>query len=333
MQVNVRYFFRYPKPGFFSIEELFGVISNSLPFTISHDKIFVSSKGASIVSILKNIVNARLMQSEVNHITGDINYITLGMKPNRTMLTIHDIESLVRPSKIKNWLIHLFWLQLPVKQAKFITVISEASRNKLLDKVTVDPSKVIIIYNPVSPYFKYTPANFNTALPRILHLGTKENKNLDRLIQSLTNISCHLRIIGKLKEHQFELLNKYKIDYSSDINLTFEDIIKEYQLADFVSFVSLYEGFGMPIIEAQATGRPVLTSNCSSMPEVAGEGALLVDPTSVEEIRAGILRLIIDEALRNSLIQKGLENVKRFDAKAIAAQYAALYRKIAEENA
>ena len=98
-----------------------------------------------------------------------------------------------------------------------------------------------------------------------------------------------------------------------------------------ISFCSLLEGFGLPILEAQATGRPVITSNLSSMPEVAGNGALLVDPYDVNAIRKGILRIIQDGALRENLIVKGLENVKRFSPQKVADAYVELYRLIAEK--
>ena len=87
--------------------------------------------------------------------------------------------------------------------------------------------------------------------------------------------------------------------------------------------------FGMPILEAQATGRPVLTSNCASMPDVAGGGALLVDPTSVASIRAGLQRLLCDPACRQELIERGQANVRRFSATAIARQYLQIYQSLA----
>ena len=95
--------------------------------------------------------------------------------------------------------------------------------------------------------------------------------------------------------------------------------------ADILAFVSTYEGFGLPIIEAQAIGRVVITSNLASMPEVAGKGALFVNPFSVEEIREGIVSLIENEHDRATLIKRGLENVKRFDKEKIANQYQEIY--------
>ena len=102
----------------------------------------------------------------------------------------------------------------------------------------------------------------------------------------------------------------------------------QYQLADIIVLPSTYEGFGMPILEAQAVGRPVLTSNISSMPEVAGDAACLVNPYDVNEIRAGINKIISDDNYRESLIQKGFENIKRYNPERIATDYYELYQRV-----
>jgi glycosyltransferase involved in cell wall biosynthesis len=92
-----------------------------------------------------------------------------------------------------------------------------------------------------------------------------------------------------------------------------EDLPKVYKGALAVAFVSLYEGFGLPIIEGMASGVPVLTSNVSAMPEVAGDAAMIVDPSSVSEITRGLELLVTDPVLRNELVHRGLERVIRFD--------------------
>jgi len=111
--------------------------------------------------------------------------------------------------------------------------------------------------------------------------------------------------------------------------LTDEELVQAYQRCDMVVFASLYEGFGLPILEAQAMGRPVITSNFGAMKEAAGEGALLVDPYSVEAIREAILRVKNEPGLREELVRKGRENVERFRPEAVARQYAEIYRSLA----
>ncbi|MDX1406931.1 MAG: glycosyltransferase, partial [Saprospiraceae bacterium] len=104
-------------------------------------------------------------------------------------------------------------------------------------------------------------------------------------------------------------------------------IAEKYRTCDIVTFVSTYEGFGLPILEGQASGRAVLTSNLSPMKEVAGQGACLVDPTDVQAIGDGIRKIIGDRTYRETLIAQGLENVSRYDVSVMARGYIDLYRK------
>ena len=106
-----------------------------------------------------------------------------------------------------------------------------------------------------------------------------------------------------------------------------------YHQCNMLSFISTHEGFGMPIIEAQATGRPVVTSNLSSMPEVAGKGALLVNPYDINDIKLKILSIMKNDSLRDNLIELGFENVKRFKKEVIAEQYLNLYHEILNASA
>jgi glycosyltransferase involved in cell wall biosynthesis len=95
-----------------------------------------------------------------------------------------------------------------------------------------------------------------------------------------------------------------------------------------VLFASTYEGFGMPIVEANTVGRPVITSNLLSMPEVAGDAALIVNPYNVDEIRNGIIKIIEDDEYRNQLINNGFRNAERFSLRNISEEYLKLYNKM-----
>lgn len=120
-------------------------------------------------------------------------------------------------------------------------------------------------------------------------------------------------------------LQLYGIDYEQVSNLTDEEILQEYVNCDYVNFPSLYEGFGMPIIEGQSIGRPVLTSNISPMVDVANGSAVIVDPTKPEDIRRGYeeMKGRVDE-----LVAKGYENVKRFALDRITKQFFDVYKQV-----
>src|SRR5690606_1333289 len=140
-------------------------------------------------------------------------------------------------------------------------------------------------------------------------------------------ISCHLRIIGKPSHEQITFLQENAVDYSSVSSISAKQVANEYRNADIVIFASTYEGFGLPILEAQATGRPLVTSNISPMNCVAGNEAVLVDPFDVNSIRSGVVRLIENTAFRNQVVKAGLHNVERYRPNLIAQQYISLYQE------
>lgn len=320
-------YFRKKLPQFNSMEEVFCRILPIIKKSLNVQSIEMPCSGASTISIFKNLKLAFNGNKRLVHITGHDNYLAL-VTGRKTILTIHDIGSSFNGNLLRDWLLRLFWYKIPALLVSRITVISKSSASEVIKMLPFARNKICIIHNPLSTKLVFSHKPFQQKKPTILHLGTKPNKNLERTIEALSEISCHFVIIGKLTSTQQELLNRYKIEYTNEFNLPFERIIEHYQQCDLVSFVSTYEGFGMPIIEAQAVGRPVITSLISSMPEVAGDSAHLVDPFDVGSIRQGILKIIEDVNYREELIEKGLINIQRFQPEIIAQQYIDIYKEI-----
>jgi len=209
-----------------------------------------------------------------------------------------------------------------------VTVISDSTKRELLRYVNIKESKIRVIPDCVFPVFQKDPKLWNTDKPVILQVGITKNKNIPRVAKALEGLCCHLRITGRLEGENLLALENNNIDYSSVAGISDEEMAREYRNADMLIFASTSEGFGLPIIEAQATGRPVVTSNISSMPEVAGDAACFVDPYDVAGIRMGILRIIEDRIYREKLVEMGFKNAERFRPEQIAGQYVEVYQSL-----
>ncbi|WP_299099291.1 glycosyltransferase family 1 protein [uncultured Alistipes sp.] len=263
------------------------------------------------------------------HITGDIQYCAILMDPARTILTIHDLVILhsTQASWFLKKIVYWMWYYVPLKRMRYITCISEATRRDLISFFPWAAHKISVIGNSVEDEFFAVPV-ISHSRKRILHIGTRDNKNLSRVIDAMVGIDAELRIIGKLSPEQQQQLLESPITYSNAYYLSNEEMLKEYEDCDIVSFPSLFEGFGMPIIEAQAAKKPVLTSNIEPMVTVAGRGALLVDPFDVMAIHDGFKVLINNSELRQNLVAEGIKNVMHYTSSYVYRQYMALYQSV-----
>lgn len=327
--MKIIFFYRNIKSGF-SIHKVFNTIVDG--FKNEKDtiiKLEVPFYRASLKSIIKNLffIYKNRLKEGVNHITGDIHYGIFPLIGCKSVLTIHDLvllQNTINP--YKKQVLFLFWYYLPVKLATEVVCISQATKEDLLKYVKRNDIKVIS--NPVDPMFNFIEKEFNIKKPVILHIGSGWNKNLSAVILALKGIECHLRIIGKINEKQLQLLKEYHINYSNGFKLTDLEILDEYKNCDIVSFPSIFEGFGMPIIEGQATGRVVLTSNISPMKGIGGKAVQLVNPKDVLSIREGFLKIIKDKNHRDCLIKEGIENTKKFKSEAIVKEYMEVYKQL-----
>jgi len=327
-KIRLTFFQRRPQHASFSIERLFADVRRSLSEDIDAKVAVSRFPSRGLWRRVYNAIEAVFRQGDVNHITGDVHFLALLLRKRRTLLTICDLVSVHRLRGLRRAVFFFFWYWLPVRRVALISVISESTKEDLLQHVNVEPGKVRVIYCPVSDDFKPAPKKFNAAKPVILQFNTGKHKNLERVAEAVKGVPCSLRIVGRLDDEQTAALQRSGVEYSVVSNISNDDVVEEYRGCDVLVLASTFEGFGLPIVEAQATGRPVVTSNILSMPEVAGDAACLVDPFDTSSIRQGVLKVIGDSSYREELIQRGLENVKRFRAEKIAAQYAELYREL-----
>ena len=325
---KVIHFLRKPNQIAFSIENVFQTIRSELPEDIDVQVHKCNHPSRGIWRRVFEAIRAAWNQGDINHVTGDVHFLTYFMRRRRTILTIHDCVSLERLSGIKYWTLWFFWYWLPSRRSAAITVISDSTKKELQKHLRSANYRIEVIPNCVSPDFQFVPKPFAADCPRILQVGTTKNKNIERVASALRGISCKLVIIGRLSSEQIDCLEKNEISYENHVGISQSEMVKQYALADVVMFASLYEGFGLPIIEANATGRPVIASNLYSMPDVGGNAAYYIDPFSVESIRNAVINIFGDSQHRSMLIENGLSNAKRFSAKSIARLYADLYRSL-----
>src|ERR1035437_1066439 len=307
---------------FWSLEELFSNITRAFPEWVKSTVATAPRGEANLGSLVANLLWLRsLKDCDLIHQTGDIHYAILGVWRRPVVLTIMDLRFIEEACGIKRFLFWWLWLYLPCLRANQVTVISEFTKARLLALCRVNSRKVRVIPCCVAPEFTAMPKPWPAGKPQLLQVGTTDNKNLSRVVEACAGLPIQLSILGKLTASQREQLDRLGVDYKVFCDLPKDQVLALYAASDLVVFVSTYEDFGMPILEAQAVGRPVLTSDLSPMREVAGGGALLVNPLSLEDIRSGLLRLMGDAGLREEMVSAGFRNVRHYSAAAVARQY------------
>jgi len=263
----------------------------------------------------------------------------------------HDLGYFIKSSgyyPLKDTLYRKIFMNYSLRNADRIIAVSKNTKSEILNYFSIPQKKIEIIYEGVEKRYKKknNPSfldkirqKYNLNRTFIFYSGSiSPRKNLFRLIKAFEKIqektNCELVIAGNKmwnNKKEMEIIRK-----NSKIKILGfvpeEDLVALYNLAEVYVYPSLYEGFGLPILEAQACGCPVITSNVSSMPEVAGKGAVLVNPHSVNEIADAMEKVLKDKKLRDKLIKEGYKNVKRFSWEKCARETLKLCEEVYNEK-
>lgn len=273
----------------------------------------------------------------------------------KTVITVHDlgVEYLPFKHQLKQLLYLKFMTRYQLKSATRIIAVSKATKKDLTEKIGLPAEKIRVIYEGVDEsLFKQSKSNIKNSTfnkfdiesnKYFLHIGTiQPRKNLERVIEAFNlfldfnkrkeNERFKLVLAGGKGWDSEDIFNlPKKLGISSQVIFTgrIEDnnLSGLYRQASGLIFPSLFEGFGLPILEAFACSCPVLTSNTSSMPEIAGDAAILVDPKSTKEIMEGMIKLSEDQSLRKKLIEKGQNRLKLFSWEKTAKETLELFEQ------
>jgi glycosyltransferase involved in cell wall biosynthesis len=253
---------------------------------------------------------------------------------------IHDISWKHFPDAIskKFYLWYKFLIPKISKTSKFIFTVSNFSKKDISKGLNVDINKFEIVYNAISEKFKFLNISREKIILSVASL--QPYKNLEGLIKAfifLKNknkfLDYKLVLVGGYNKNVFAKTNLFELSKNRDDivftgYLSDEKLVEYYNKASLFVFPSFFEGFGIPPLEAMASGCPCVVSNVASLPEVCGDSAYYVNPYDIEDIARGIETVLSDEKLREDLIKKGFENIKRFSWEESAKKIVQIMREI-----
>ncbi|MBN1260595.1 MAG: glycosyltransferase family 4 protein, partial [Anaerolineae bacterium] len=272
-----------------------------------------------------------------------------GGGPAKTVVTVHDVFAWSYPgvSTLADTVIYRYWLPYVLPRVDAVITVSEVSKADIVKHLRISPNNVRVVYEGVSDH--YQPASaIEVAVARthhnlperyLLFVGSVEKrKNLHGLLEACSRLwrageSRPLVVVGARRWKFSEILDTIeRLDLHDHVRFTGfvpeADLPALYSGADLFVFPSLYEGFGLPPLEAMACGTPVVCSNAASLPEVVGDAAITVDPHDTEALADAIRRVLDDPALQETLRAKGLARAKQFTWEKAARETLAVYRKV-----
>jgi len=279
-------------------------------------------------------------------------YVIPPVSPCPTVVMIHDISYEFFPEFFHPLSRKRMQLLIPysARKSSHVLTVSEYSKQQIIKKYGIPEDKITVTYNGVSDNFRIINdqgyidtilQRFSLTKPFILAVGNLQpRKNIERLVRVYANlkkldkIEQDLVLVGKVdyKGHKiFDIIKDNNVEKFVKITgyVNDEELVALYNKADIFVYPSLYEGFGLPLIESMACGTPVITSNVSSLPEVAGEAALYIDPESDDDLEDQLLKLSANNDLKKLLVDKGIDQVKKFSWKKAAQDTTNIFEKIA----
>jgi glycosyltransferase involved in cell wall biosynthesis len=279
-------------------------------------------------------------------------YVLSPLTPCRSVVTIHDCIHLRFPQYLPSKLGYAYArsaLWVAAHRSARVLTVSEASKRDILDYFRVPESKITVIHNAIDERFNEEPAadevtrvqeRYQLYDPFILYAGNiKPHKNLERLIEAFHIIrrgeleNVKLLIIGD-EISKYAGLRRTVHRYKLHKHVRFFGFVPDatlailYRLARVFVFPSLYEGFGLPPLEAMASGCPVITSNVSSLPEVVGDAAMLIDPYEPDAIAGAMRRVLTDDRLREDMRERGLIRARAFSWSQSVRRVRAIYDEV-----
>jgi alpha-1,3-rhamnosyl/mannosyltransferase len=279
-------------------------------------------------------------------------YVLPGVVPCPTVVTIHDIIHLLFPDYLPNRLAHYYahrMIRRSLARGNAIIAVSQNTRDDLASYFRIGTRKIHVIYNGVDTAFRHhlEPDDLQASLaaqglaqPYLLFVGNpKPHKNLDSTVQAyarareLAGFEAPLVCVGARAGTDFKLRQRAaQLGIEGQVlilgHVSDEALPAIYQGASLFLYPTLYEGFGLPVVEAMASGTPVITSNNSALREIAGGYSHLVDPLDIEEIARAIAHCMSDPAHRENLRKLGLRRSESFQWSRTAEQTLALYREV-----
>lgn len=267
-----------------------------------------------LMNRIKIALEARRLQSDIIHITGDINFAAILLGDRRVILTIHDNGFLNEFKGIKGWVMKKLWLDWPLKRCTRVVAVSNATKQSILQHTSYPSEQIAIIPTVVPSHFRPRTSLPKNPKPVLLHIGLAPNKNLRGHAQAIHGLDVKLRIIGEPSPADVSMLESLNIEFEWRSKLSDEQMQEAYETSDLLLFCSTLEGFGMPILEAKAVGVPVITSNIEPMSEVGAGYAIFADCFNPVSIRNEIVQFLNGETSLQvpSFINSALDAAKMY---------------------